>query len=113
MLQLKYGRSKPSIRVPGTLAALDALREAGCLSDDDHGHFSVSYRYLRSVEARIRLMNSAARHEMPEDRMELRKLAFLLGHSRVESLLRETKRFTSENRRRFERIIAEAASEPA
>src|SRR5690606_8343530 len=35
MLQLKHGRELPQIRVPGTIAALEALNKAGVLGKDD------------------------------------------------------------------------------
>jgi glutamate-ammonia-ligase adenylyltransferase len=108
MLQLRYGGKHPALRVPGTLAALSALHAAGFLSPDDCEYFSQSYRYLRSVESRIRLMNSAGRHELPTDEMELRKLAYLLNVSDVATLLAQTEAYTRQNRQRFERLFESA-----
>ncbi len=109
MLQLKHGGSSTSIRLPGTLAALHALHDDGLLGREDYDHFSRGYRFLRSVEARIRLMNAAGRHELPEDAMELRRLAYLLGYDKVESLVDDTWAVCQENRCRFERLFREAA----
>ncbi|TWT85773.1 Glutamate-ammonia-ligase adenylyltransferase [Posidoniimonas polymericola] len=105
MLQLKHGGSDPSIRVTGTLAALAALHDRGYLADDDFEHFSESYRFQRSVEARIRLMDSLGRHELPTDEAELRKLAFLLGGGDGERLARRAAEYFDENRRRFEKLF--------
>ena len=41
--------------------------------------FRRSYRFQRSIEARIRLMDATGRHELPESDRELAKLAYLLG----------------------------------
>ena len=82
MLQLKHGGDDPSIRSPGTLDALTALEKGGYLSADDAEYFRRSYRFQRSIEARIRLMDAAGRHELPETDRELAKLAYLLGYSR-------------------------------
>jgi [glutamine synthetase] adenylyltransferase / [glutamine synthetase]-adenylyl-L-tyrosine phosphorylase len=108
MLQLKHGGSDPSIRVPGTLDALEALREAGYLAADDADYFRQSYRFQRSIEARIRLMDATGRHELPDSDRELAKLAFLLNYSNPQALLAEAERTFAENRVRFNRIFAAA-----
>ena len=66
MLQLKHVDQYPEILVPGTLDAIAALRQAGLLADDDARHLDRSYRFLRSIESGLRLMNTAARHDLPE-----------------------------------------------
>jgi len=110
MLQLKHGGDDPSVRVPGTLDALTALEVAGYLSSDDAEYFRNSYRFQRSVEARIRLMNAAGRHELPENPRELGKLAYLLDYSNPQTLVAEAERIFAENRRRFNRLFDAAAS---
>lgn len=110
MLQLKHGSHDASVRVPGTLEALDALGAGGYLSTEDYEHFHRNYSQLRAVESRIRLMNSAGRHEMPEDEMELRRLAYLLGEASPEQLVQRTAEARRDNRRRFNQIFAETAA---
>ncbi len=109
MLQLAHAAETPSVLTPGTLDALAALNDAGHLADDDFEHFDAAYRFLRSIEARLRLMNTAARHDLPTDELELKKLAYLLGHSSAQTLLRKCRQYTEENRRRFDRLFDEAA----
>ncbi len=105
MLQLKHGGTDESIRVPGTIAALTALEVGGYLSSDDAEFFRNSYRFQRSIEARIRLMNTAGRHELPTDESELAKLAFLMGYSDFRSLEREALEFFDANRACFDRLF--------
>lgn len=105
MLQLKHGGNDPSIRVPGTLDALTALEQGGYLSLEDAEYFRGSYRFQRSIEARIRLMDAAGRHELPETERELAKLAYLLGYSRPQELVEEAQHKFAENRARFNRIF--------
>jgi glutamate-ammonia-ligase adenylyltransferase len=105
MLQLKHGGDDTSVRVPGTLDALTALEQGGYLSRDDAEYFRGSYRFQRSIEARIRLMNSTGRHELPDNDRELAKLAYLLGHSNPQELVAEAERTFAENRARFNRIF--------
>jgi glutamate-ammonia-ligase adenylyltransferase len=105
MLQLKHGGADTSVRVPGTLPALTALCEAGYLSRGDYDHFSQGYRFQRSVEARIRLMESASRHDLPTDEKDLAKLAYLLDYGDAAALVAQAEFVFTENRRRFNRLI--------
>lgn len=110
MLQLRHASETPEVLTPGTLDALAALHEHGYLNDDDFEAFSTSYRFLRRIEARLRLMNTTARHDFPQDLMELKKLAYLLDYESPEKLAEDCERYTAENRARFERIFGEAAN---
>ncbi len=105
MLQLKHGAAHGEIALPGTLAALSALASAGLLSRDDFDYFASSYRFLRTIQLRLRLMSTTARDDLPDDRRELAKLAGLLGYRSGESLLADCQRYTAENRRRCERLF--------
>jgi glutamate-ammonia-ligase adenylyltransferase len=105
MLQLKHGGEDPTVRVPGTLDALTALEAGGHLSSDDAEYFRKSYRFQRSIEARIRLMAASGRHELPDNDRELAKLAYLIGYTRPAELLAEAEHTFTENRVRFNRIF--------
>ena len=105
MLQLKHGIEKPELRVPGTLAGLSALEQAGILTTTDASFLWKAYQFQRSIEARIRLMNASGRHEFPEDPMELAKLAFLLGYSNVDALRDEVIQTFHDVRKTFLRIF--------
>jgi glutamate-ammonia-ligase adenylyltransferase len=110
MLQMTHAAASPSVLVPGTMDAIDALQRAGHLTAEDAESWSMSYRFLRSIEARLRLMNTTARHDMPRDEMDLKKLAFLLGYQDVPALIEECDRSTAENRRRFDRLFDQASA---
>ena len=105
MLQLKHGRRDPQVRSPNTLAALSALAEGGHLARDDYQFFVESYRFLRTLEGRLRLMNVTARDRLPDDPIELAKLAHLLKRSSPGGLLADFERYTRETRRRFDRVF--------
>jgi len=109
MLQLKHASHSPGVLVPGTFDAIDALEEAGHLRRDNAEYLRDSYRFLRSIEARLRLMDTAARHELPNDEMELKKLALLLDYEGAESLMKDCDRYTRENRRRFQQLFDQAS----
>jgi glutamate-ammonia-ligase adenylyltransferase len=108
MLQLKHARGNADLRVPNTLAALEELYKAELLSVDDYEVFDVSYRLLRTIEGRLRLMNSTARDQLPQDPVELTKLANLLHYPSSDGLLLDYENATRQIRQRFERIFDEA-----
>lgn len=101
MLQLRYGTESRKILRPGTLSALSSLHEEGFLDKDTFVTLSEAYRYLRGVEARLRLMNTTARHDLPEDRTELAKLAYLLHEDSATGLETRSRDITTEARRLY------------
>ena len=102
MLQLRYARKYPQLRTPNTLAALAEIRAAELLPDDDCQFFDATYRWLRTIEGRLRLMNSTARDTLPRDATELQKLAHLLHYPGSDALLADYDAATQEIRRRFD-----------
>ena len=77
-LQMRHGSRQSEIMLPNTLEALAALRATGLLTDGDAAALADDYRFLRAVESRLRLLNTVKRHDLPQDPIELRKLAYLL-----------------------------------
>ena len=106
LLQLGNGGSRPEVREPNIRAALTRLLDAGLLEPRDFHFLNRSYRFLRTIEAKLRLMNSTARDDLPEESLELDKLARLSGHADRGAFLAECRRFMSENRDCFERFFA-------
>ena len=105
MLQLKHGRERPELRIPGTIAGITALADAGVLDPEDAVVLRRAYRFQRHVEACIRLMNATGRHEFPDDPLELAKVAFLLGYESVDALRHEVMETFCEVRGVFMRIF--------
>ena len=77
MLELQARRRVPVVADFDTLSALAELHRAGLLSREDHELFDGGYRLLRTIEGRLRLISATARDKLPEDRVELAKLAHL------------------------------------
>jgi glutamate-ammonia-ligase adenylyltransferase len=105
MLRLRYAGAHSQLRVPSCLAALQAARDAGLLPEEDFTFLADSYRFLRKVESRLRLMYVTARDSLPTDREELRRLAAQFGFSDGQQFLAHCQQYTQENRRRFERYF--------
>ena len=106
MLQLRHAAQAPQVLQPGTLAALEALNGSGFLDDVKYRYLAESYRFLRNVESRLRLINTTARHDFPEDAHDLARLAFLLGYASGDRLEKECRSFTETNRREFEHFFS-------
>ncbi len=105
MLQLKYGLQSPEVCVTNTLEGLSVLEQAGVLAEVDAEFLRGAYRFQRSIEARIRLMDSTGRHEFPEDSKSLVKLAYLLGYADADLLAGEVQQMFSKVRSTFLRIV--------
>ena len=112
LLQLKHQHENPQVLQTGTFAAMDALHEHGFLRDDEYQYFRKSYRFLRDVESRLRLLNTTARHDLPGDPHELAQLAYLLNYESAEPMVDACRQYREENRRRFLEIV-ERAGQPA
>jgi glutamate-ammonia-ligase adenylyltransferase len=105
LLQLKFAADYPEVLVSNTVQAAAALCRHGLLSRDDHDFFCQSWQMLRWVEARLRLMNTAARHDLPESATGFANLAMLLRYDDHQQLKNEIEYLRRENRRRFTRLI--------
>ena len=104
-LQLQHARKNPGApRVPNTLAALRALLAAEIMHEEEHHFFDSSYRFLRTIESRLQLMNSTARDQLPRgrDRSLEQAWAHLLRYSSGDALMCDYEKTTSQIRERFD-----------
>lgn len=106
MLQLQHGAQHAEIRQPSTLKALAALGRAGLLSASDVEFFNRGYRLLRTIESRLRLMNTTNRDDLPTEGTELARLAHMLGRADSAQLLTECRQQMQRTRERFDEIFA-------
>lgn len=84
LLQLVHGRTDASLRVRGTLPALDALAAGGYVGRDEAKELGECYRFLRALEHRIQLHRMRRSHVIPTRTEDLRRLSRLLGVEDVE-----------------------------
>jgi [glutamine synthetase] adenylyltransferase / [glutamine synthetase]-adenylyl-L-tyrosine phosphorylase len=92
-----------------TVALLNALEATKQLADDDAQTLSANYRWLRQVDSALRLLAAEPRHDLPEDPVNLGKLALLLRCESGDELRQRTLDAMDDTRRRFERILGERA----
>ena len=108
MLQLRHGRQYPDLLQRGTQDTARLLVEHGLMPAADCEQLVTDYCFLRNVEARIRLMNAAGRHEFPDDPDLQNKLAFLLDEPSAAQLEEKTKQARERNRALFEKYFGES-----
>ena len=82
-LQLVYAGKNPKLRERNSLKALDALLTANLLAVDDHGKLREAYRFLRSVEHRIQVVQERQTHNLPSKEDEMIALARRSGFLRA------------------------------
>ncbi len=81
-LQLVYAGKNKGLRERNSLKALDALRSARMIRDDDHHDLSEAYRFLRTVEHRIQVVQERQTHSLPRKDDEFTALARRTGFLR-------------------------------
>jgi [glutamine synthetase] adenylyltransferase / [glutamine synthetase]-adenylyl-L-tyrosine phosphorylase len=77
--QLILGGKNPALRKRATLDALQALRDAGCISAASCAELSAAYRYLRTVEHRLQMINDEQTHSIPKQPDDIDRIARFLG----------------------------------
>jgi glutamate-ammonia-ligase adenylyltransferase len=115
MLQLRHGAAHPSVRCRATADAIEALRDAGVLEAADAEALLRDYRFLRRLEARLRLERDRAVEELGSDAASVAPLAVRLGYDgddAGERLLADYHRTREEVRALYERHFASPAVPP-
>ncbi len=105
LLQIKYGRECPALRLPNTWQALDALRQAGLLSEEEQTALTAAYDFLLRVQNRLRIVHNRTIDEVPETSDEIDKLARRLGYDTGERFLGELERHRTQTRELFLHIL--------
>ena len=102
-LQLAYGAAMPTLRVGNTLRALKAAGRMGLLADMDVTHLTDSYRFLRNVQNRLRVVADLETSSLPKDANRLDRLARRLGYEPIDGS-RPGEQFLADYRRHTERV---------
>ena len=79
-LQLVWGGRNPSLRQPGTLAALVAARQAGHLSGAVVEALAAAYALLRRAEHRLQMVADRQTHALPDTAKGFAAFAIFMGH---------------------------------
>jgi len=79
-LQLRHGRICSSLRTTNTLEALRVLAAEGLLGSEDARILNESYRFLRRVENRLRIVADVSVNTLPAAPAKMEKLAKRVGY---------------------------------
>lgn len=111
LLQLVHGRNDEALRTGGTLPTLAELGTAGFVDADDATTLADAYRYLRTVEHRIQLVDEQQVHALPSSEEARTHLARVMGHrdrpeaAALELFEDELRRHQAATRRIHERLF--------
>jgi [glutamine synthetase] adenylyltransferase / [glutamine synthetase]-adenylyl-L-tyrosine phosphorylase len=78
--QLILGGRHPGLRVPTTQGALDALVSEGRVDARVAEELKADYRYLRTLEHRLQMIEDQQTHSVPGSEVEIFHLACFMGH---------------------------------
>ena len=96
----------PTLRTPSTAPALRAARDAGLAARHDLEILEEGYRFLRLIEHRMRVVHDRAVHRLPDDAIELRRLARRCGFGSGDALHERVSRWQRDVRAAFERVMS-------
>jgi glutamate-ammonia-ligase adenylyltransferase len=99
LLQLRTGGREPSVRVPGTLAALEALAGAGAPDPGEAGWLADAYRLCQRIRNLAYLVAGRPVDSLPTDPVALERLARAMGEPGRQRLLEDYRRATRRARR--------------
>ncbi len=82
--QLVWGGRIPELRVPATLAALNALTEYELVKPEVRDLLAQSYHFLRKLEHRLQMRNDEQTHSLPEQEAEIAEVSTFMGYAALE-----------------------------
>jgi glutamate-ammonia-ligase adenylyltransferase len=85
MLQLRYGPQYPAVRQRATLPALEALHVSGVLPSEDFQLLTQGYRFLRTLENRLRIERDQPVEALETSDKQLFSVARRLGYEGEEA----------------------------
>jgi glutamate-ammonia-ligase adenylyltransferase len=99
ILSLQQFNADANFTFQGTIESLEQLRRVGRLPAEEALCLKDAYNFLRGVESGLRLMNTKARHDLPKDLSERKRLAYGLHIPDAEPLV--------ENCDHYRRVVRE------
>ena len=108
LYQLRHGYDHPALRVPGTVAALEACAAEGLISDNDVGTLVAAWRQAMAIRSANVLWSARGTQSdvIPSDPRQLDGVARLVGYQpgSGEQLLEDRARVVRRARAVFERL---------
>ncbi|MGE5534147.1 MAG: bifunctional [glutamine synthetase] adenylyltransferase/[glutamine synthetase]-adenylyl-L-tyrosine phosphorylase [Acidobacteriota bacterium] len=86
--QLIAGGRNPNLRDRDTLTTLAKLAEGGWIGADARDELTEAYRFLRTVEHRLQMVNDEQTQGLPAERQDLERFARFLGYDSRDAFAR-------------------------
>ncbi|PLX86894.1 MAG: bifunctional [glutamate--ammonia ligase]-adenylyl-L-tyrosine phosphorylase/[glutamate--ammonia-ligase] adenylyltransferase [Desulfuromonas sp.] len=110
-LQLVNAGKKPHLRERNSLQALELLCQDGLISSDEKEQLVQAYRFLRTVEHRIQIVQERQTHSLPTKEDDLLVLARRCGFAGCEEFLAELERLRTAVHALFNELFHAAETE--
>jgi len=111
--QLIRGGTVKSLQTRGILAVLQKLGELGLLTLSDAEQLSESYRFLRRVENHIQQYQDKQTHDLPNDAIARKSLAYSLGFADWDNFKTTLDQVRQQVHAVFEQVFSLSKQEPA
>jgi glutamate-ammonia-ligase adenylyltransferase len=108
-LQLAHGHEHAELRTPSTLEALAAAADTGVADPEDCARLSDGYKFLRLLEHRMRIVHDRSVQRLPDEPIELDRLAHRAGYPDGAELTDAYTHWTRDVRATFERVLGHEA----
>jgi glutamate-ammonia-ligase adenylyltransferase len=82
LMQLQHGHDRPELRTTGTLAALDQIRSAGLMADDEAEALAEAWLLASRIRNAIMLLRGKAGDVIPTDASQAGQVGQMLGFER-------------------------------
>jgi [glutamine synthetase] adenylyltransferase / [glutamine synthetase]-adenylyl-L-tyrosine phosphorylase len=110
-LQLIWGGQEPSVRVQGTLDAVERLQSRGLVTDREARTISDSYRWLRRLEHYVQWSTGLQTHMLPTQSEDLERMARCCSYPNLEVFQKDMPRVRKRVAQCFASLAPEVRSE--
>ena len=110
-LQIVRGGRDPSLRVRGTLPALDAIAARGVLPESAAASLRAAYRVLRDVEHRLQYRDDQQTQTLPESAQELAALAEAMEAASTQAFSHDLTRVRRDVAAHFAMVLGDTSAD--
>lgn len=109
--QLLHGGRSPSLRKKATVSTLQELAALSLIPEKTLIELTEAYKYLRTVEHRIQMINDEQTHCIPDDAQGIKRLAYFLGYETEFDFERALNHYTSNVQAHYDQLLPDIAGE--
>ncbi len=104
-LQLVHGHAHPTLHTTCTTEVLAQAAELKLANDEECGLLVQGYRFLRRLEHRLRIVHDRSEHHLPNDPIELDKLARRMGYPDGQQLHEDYQRWSRDVHKAYMQVL--------